>query len=137
MVAGYADCAMLSLRDCMANWTKDTVKLGKILLATQAIFPVDVQGVVGQTPRRPGWHAWLKTTEISESKVSEISDADMIRMYANENATQRGNSGTAIAGSFASAVKFLAKGLLVGSRNPSKRSLCVPARNFPQHHVAP
>jgi hypothetical protein len=46
--------------------------------------------------------------------VSDISDSDMIRMYANENATQRGNSGTAIAGSVASAVHFIAKALLTG-----------------------
>jgi hypothetical protein len=48
-------------------------------------------------------------------KVSpDISDAEMIRMYANENATQRGNSGTAIAGSVASACKFLLKGVFTG-----------------------
>lgn len=47
--------------------------------------------------------------------VSEISDAEMIRMYANENATQRGNHGTAIAGSVASAIKFLLKALFTGN----------------------
>lgn len=46
--------------------------------------------------------------------VPDISDADMIRMYANENATQRGNSGTAVAGSVASAVRYLLKGSLIG-----------------------
>ncbi len=48
-------------------------------------------------------------------RVSDIPDAEMIRMYANENATQRGNSGTSLAGSIASAVRFLAKGLLTGN----------------------
>jgi hypothetical protein len=47
--------------------------------------------------------------------VSEISDAEMIRMYANENATQRGNTGTALAGTVASATKFLLKGLFTGT----------------------
>ena len=46
--------------------------------------------------------------------VSNITDAEMIRMYALENATQRGNSGTAITGTVASAVRFLLKGALVG-----------------------
>jgi hypothetical protein len=46
--------------------------------------------------------------------VHGISDADMVKMYATENATQRGNSGTAIAGTVASAVVFLAKGILTG-----------------------
>lgn len=46
--------------------------------------------------------------------VPEISDAEMIRMYANENATQRGNTGTAIAGSVASATAFLLHGLFSG-----------------------
>jgi hypothetical protein len=47
--------------------------------------------------------------------VHGISDADMIKMYATENATQRGNSGTAIAGTVASALRFLAKGLMTGN----------------------
>jgi flagellar biosynthesis GTPase FlhF len=48
-------------------------------------------------------------------KVVDISDADMIRMYANENATQRGNTGTALAGTVASAIKFLLKGIFSGN----------------------
>jgi hypothetical protein len=39
----------------------------------------------------------------------------MIRVYARENATQRGNSSTAVAGTVASAVRFLAKGIMTGS----------------------
>jgi hypothetical protein len=49
--------------------------------------------------------------------VPDISDAEMIRMYANENATQRGNTGTAIAGSVASAVRFLAKALFTHDKD--------------------
>jgi hypothetical protein len=48
---------------------------------------------------------------------SEIDDAGMIRVYARENATQRGNSSTAIAGTVASAVRFLSKAILTGSRD--------------------
>jgi hypothetical protein len=56
--------------------------------------------------------------------VHGISDADMIKMYATENATQRGNSGTAIAGTVASALRFLAKAVLTGtSREITQRSL--------------
>ncbi len=59
--------------------------------------------------------------------VSDIPDADMIRMYANENATQRGNNGTAIAGSVASAVRFIAKGLLTGTDSPDFRRVFASA----------
>jgi hypothetical protein len=43
---------------------------------------------------------------------TDASDADMIRIYASENATHRGNSSTAMAGSVASAVRYLAKIIL-------------------------
>jgi hypothetical protein len=46
--------------------------------------------------------------------VGDLDDAAMIRVYARENATQRGNSGTALAGSIASAARFLAKAVLTG-----------------------
>lgn len=45
--------------------------------------------------------------------VGDFDDESMIRVYATENATQRGNSSTAIAGSVASAIRFLAKSLMV------------------------
>jgi hypothetical protein len=51
----------------------------------------------------------------AEFQIGNIDDAGMILMYATENATQRGNSGTAIAGTVASAVRFLAKAILTGS----------------------
>ncbi len=38
----------------------------------------------------------------------------MIRIYARENATQRGNNGTALAGSIFSAIWFLTKGVWTG-----------------------
>jgi hypothetical protein len=44
----------------------------------------------------------------------DMDDATMIRIYARENATQRGNLGTAQAGSVASALRFVAKMVLCG-----------------------
>jgi hypothetical protein len=52
----------------------------------------------------------------AEFQIGKIDDAEMIKMYATENATQRGNSGTAIAGTVASALRFLAKALMSGTR---------------------
>lgn len=40
--------------------------------------------------------------------VGDFDDSDMVRIYATENATQRGNGSTAVAGTVASAIKFLA-----------------------------
>jgi hypothetical protein len=45
----------------------------------------------------------------------DIDDAAMVRIYAVENATQRGNSGTAQAGSVASALKIIAKSFMTGT----------------------
>jgi ParB-like nuclease domain len=39
----------------------------------------------------------------------DITDESMVRMYARENATQRGNSSTALAGSIAGALKIVAR----------------------------
>jgi len=44
----------------------------------------------------------------------EVPDDEMLRLYATENATQRGNTTTALAGTVASAVRFLAKAILTG-----------------------
>jgi len=41
--------------------------------------------------------------------IGDIDDAGMIRIYARENASQRGNGSTAVAGTVASAIRFLAK----------------------------
>ena len=50
----------------------------------------------------------------AEVFVGKFDDSSMIRVYARENATQRNNAGTAVAGSVASAIKFLAKGIMSG-----------------------
>lgn len=66
-----------------------------------------------------GWHriksamkAGLETADIFVGK--NISDSQLILIYASENALQRGNSGTAMAGTVLSAVRYLAKGVLTG-----------------------
>ena len=51
----------------------------------------------------------------------DLDDAGMIRVYANENATQRGNTSAAVAGTVAAAVRFLAK-LLLGVTPERMRS---------------
>jgi hypothetical protein len=43
----------------------------------------------------------------------DMTDEVMIRIYARENATQRGQIGTAQAGSVAAAVQYLAKDMLM------------------------
>ena len=53
--------------------------------------------------------------KVADVFVGDLDDASMIRVYARENATQRGNSSTAVAGTVASAVRFLAKGVMTGS----------------------
>ena len=52
--------------------------------------------------------------------VGDWDDQAMIRVYARENATQRGNSGLAVAGSVASALKYLLKGVLTDDKRLSQ-----------------
>jgi hypothetical protein len=56
-----------------------------------------------------GWHrlkAALKAGhEVEDIFVGEFDDAAVVRVYARENATQRGNTATALAGSVAAAVR--------------------------------
>src|SRR5262245_47338284 len=56
--------------------------------------------------------------------VPHLDDATMVRIYARENATQRGHTSTALTGSVASAVKFLMRAVMAGGVNncspPSK-----------------
>src|SRR5262245_58164632 len=44
-----------------------------------------------------------------------FDDSDMVRVYTRENATQRGNMGTALAGSVAAALRLIAKAILTGN----------------------
>ena len=46
------------VKELMADWTKNTIELGKELRAAREQFPL-VRGS-GKTANRPGWHKWLK-----------------------------------------------------------------------------
>lgn len=57
--------------------------------------------------------AGIRTADVFVGN-GEIDDAAMVRIYARENATQRGNTGTSQTGSIASAIKFIARMVLGG-----------------------
>ncbi len=46
--------------------------------------------------------------------IGNIDDVGMIRIYARENASQRGNGSTAVAGTVASAIRFKAREAFLG-----------------------
>jgi ParB-like chromosome segregation protein Spo0J len=50
--------------------------------------------------------------EEAEIFVADLDDAEMLRVYATENATQRGNSSTAVMGTIAAAIIQIAKSLI-------------------------
>jgi Predicted transcriptional regulators len=54
-------------------------------------------------------------TEADLFVATDMDDTAMIRVYARENATQRGLSSTALTGTVAAAMKFVAKSILTGS----------------------
>lgn len=60
--------------------------------------------------------------ETADVYVAELDDAGMVRVYARENATQRGNTGTAQAGSVAAAIRFIAKAVLGGVSSEFRRN---------------
>jgi hypothetical protein len=53
-------------------------------------------------------------TEVGLFVAEGMDDAAMIRVYARENATQRGQSSTALTGTVAAAMKYVAKAILTG-----------------------
>jgi hypothetical protein len=53
-------------------------------------------------------------TEADLFVATEMDDATMIRVYARENATQRGVSSTALTGTVASALRYVAKAIVTG-----------------------
>jgi hypothetical protein len=53
--------------------------------------------------------------------VGAFTDEELIRAHARENATQRGDSSTAVAGSVASALRFVAKAILTD--NPAATAI--------------
>ena len=62
---------------------------------------------------RAAIEAGIRTADLFVGN-GNMDDAAMVRVYARENATQRGNTGTAQAGSVASAIRFIAKTVLGG-----------------------
>jgi ParB-like chromosome segregation protein Spo0J len=64
--------------------------------------------------------AGIKQVEI---RLGHYTDEQMVRIYATENAAQRGELGLAMAGAVASAVRYLVKGLLKGDEHV--RQICL------------
>jgi ParB-like chromosome segregation protein Spo0J len=52
--------------------------------------------------------------------IGDFDDADMIRVYARENATQRGNTSTAAAGTVLAAVRYIAYAVMTGEQGFSQ-----------------
>src|SRR5215471_10635939 len=69
--------------------------------------------VAGHTRVAAAIKAGLKSADLFVA--ASMDPASLVRIYARENATQRGNSGTAMAGSIASAIRYIAKVLLSGN----------------------
>jgi hypothetical protein len=72
----------------------------------------------GEIQVAAGWHRCKAAIAAGEREaqifIGDFDDRDMVRVYASENATQRGNSSTALAGTVASAVRYLAKAIMTG-----------------------
>lgn len=67
-----------------------------------------------------GWHRVKAAIKAGLDRADifiadDMDDAALIRVYARENATQRGNTGTAQAGTIAAAIRFLAKVVMNGT----------------------
>jgi hypothetical protein len=60
-----------------------------------------------------------------------MDDAVMIRVYARENATQRGQSSTALTGTVAAAMKYVAKAILTGTAGSDKFITTLKAFDLP------
>jgi hypothetical protein len=59
--------------------------------------------------------------------ADDMDDDRMVRVYARENATQRGHSSTALTGTVAAAMKYVAKGILTGTAQKFLREFDVAA----------
>lgn len=73
----------------------------------------DIQIAAGHHRIAAAIAAGIETADLFV-RNGDMDDAKMIRVYARENATQRGAAGTAQTGSVASALRFLAKATLAG-----------------------
>ena len=75
----------------------------------------------GHTRTRAAIESGIKEADLYV--VPDMSDEQLIRIYARENSTQRGNNSSAIAGTVASALKYLARQAFgSGSENSEPRS---------------
>jgi hypothetical protein len=74
-----------------------------------------IQTGVGHHRVRAAIAAGLTTADLYVA--DHLDDSDMVRVYTRENATQRGNSGTALAGSVAAALRLLVKAAMMGGRS--------------------
>lgn len=72
----------------------------------------EIQIIAGQHRIEAAKNAGIHEADLY---VGDFDEADLTLVYARENATQRGNSGTAIAGSVASAIRFLVKAIMTGA----------------------
>jgi len=62
--------------------------------------------------------------------IGDYDDAQMVEVYAIENATQRGNNSTAIAGSVAAAIQFLTRKVVNGTQPVDVNRLKVERKYF-------
>jgi hypothetical protein len=72
------------------------------------------------------WVASSPGTMAEVFVATGMDDAAMVRVYARENATQRGQTSTALTGTVASAVKYVVKAILTGSDEQLFRSFHLP-----------
>jgi hypothetical protein len=72
----------------------------------------DIEIAAGQHRVEAALAAEIEKADVFVGK--DMDDAAMVRVYARENATQRGNTGTAQIGTVASAVRLLAKEIITG-----------------------
>lgn len=95
--------------------------------------PTGVEIAAGHTRVRAAMKAGIKTADLFVDP--DMDDDRMIRIYTRENATQRGNTTTAMAGAVVSAVGFLTKGILANTisqyvRERSKKAIDVIKGNL-------
>jgi flagellar biosynthesis GTPase FlhF len=76
----------------------------------------DIEIAAGHHRVEAAIEAGIKSADLFVAE--DLDDAAMVRIYARENATQRGNTATAQAGSVAAAVRVLAKMILGGRLSP-------------------
>jgi hypothetical protein len=57
-------------------------------------------------------------------RTDPVDNGEMVLLYATENSTQRGNTSTALAGTVASAVSYLTKGIITGTVATEKFFSC-------------